>query len=92
MDKEDIKNLRHWHKLAYRRAKRAGFDIMCLYGAHGFGILQHFLSRRTNQRSDEYGGSLENRARLLNELLSDARDEVGDTCAVAVRLSLEEMA
>lgn len=91
MDKQDIKNLRHWHKLAYRRAKRAGFDIMCLYGAHGFGILQHFLSRRTNQRSDEYGGSLENRARLLKELLSDARDEVGDTCAVAVRLSLEEL-
>jgi dimethylamine/trimethylamine dehydrogenase len=91
MDKEDIRNLRHWHKLAYRRAKRAGFDIMCLYGAHGFGILQHFLSRRTNQRSDEYGGSLANRARLLKELLSDARDEVGDTCAVAVRLSLEEL-
>lgn len=92
MDKEDIRNLRHWHKLAYRRAKRAGYDIMCLYGAHGFGILQHFLSRRTNQRSDEYGGSLENRARLLKELLSDARDEVGDSCAVAVRLSLDEMA
>ncbi|MDO8353318.1 MAG: NAD(P)-binding protein [Aestuariivirga sp.] len=92
MDKEDIRNLRHWHKLAYRRAKRAGYDIMCLYGAHGFGILQHFLSRRTNQRTDEYGGSLENRARLLKELLSDARDEVGDSCAVAVRLSLDEMA
>ena len=92
MDKQDIKNLRHWHKLAYGRAKRAGYDIMCLYGAHGFGILQHFLSRRTNQRSDEYGGSLENRARLLKELLSDARDEVGDSCAVAVRLSLDEMA
>lgn len=92
MDKEDIRNLRHWHRLAYRRAKRAGYDIMCLYGAHGFGILQHFLSRRTNQRSDEYGGSLENRARLLKELLSDARDEVGDGCAVAVRLSLDEMA
>jgi dimethylamine/trimethylamine dehydrogenase len=92
MDKEDIRNLRHWHRLAYRRAKRAGYDIMCLYGAHGFGILQHFLSRRTNQRGDEYGGSLENRARLLKELLSDARDEVGDSCAVAVRLSLDEMA
>ncbi|MDP1702759.1 MAG: FAD-dependent oxidoreductase [Aestuariivirga sp.] len=92
MDKEDIRNLRHWHKLAYRRAKRAGYDIMCLYGAHGFGILQHFLSRRTNQRGDEYGGPLENRARLLKELLSDARDEVGDSCAVAVRLSLDEMA
>jgi dimethylamine/trimethylamine dehydrogenase len=92
MDKEDIRNLRHWHRLAYRRAKRAGYDILCLYGAHGFGILQHFLSRRTNQRADEYGGSLENRARLLKELLSDARDEAGDSCAVAVRLSLDEMA
>jgi dimethylamine/trimethylamine dehydrogenase len=91
MDKQDIRNLRHWHKLAYQRAKRAGYDILCLYGAHGFGIIQHFLSRRTNQRTDEYGGSLQNRARLLNELLSDARDEAGDTCAVAVRLSLEEL-
>ncbi|MFT3988245.1 FAD-dependent oxidoreductase [Aestuariivirga sp.] len=92
MDKEDIRNLRHWHKLAYRRAKRAGYDILCLYGAHGFGIVQHFLSPRTNQRTDEYGGSLENRSRLLKELISDARDEVGDTCAIAVRLSLDEMA
>jgi dimethylamine/trimethylamine dehydrogenase len=91
MDRQDIRNLRHWHKLAYRRAKRAGYDILCLYGAHGFGIIQHFLSRRTNQRTDEYGGSLQNRARLLSELLSDARDEAGDTCAVAVRLSLEEL-
>jgi dimethylamine/trimethylamine dehydrogenase len=91
MDKQDIRNLRHWHKLAYARAKRAGYDILCLYGAHGFGIIQHFLSRRTNQRTDEYGGSLQNRARLLNELLSDARDAVGDTCAVAVRLSLDEL-
>ena len=92
MDKEDIRNLRHWHKLAYRRAKRAGYDILCLYGAHGFGVIQHFLSPRTNQRTDEYGGSLENRSRLLKELISDARDEVGDTCAIAVRLSLDEMA
>jgi dimethylamine/trimethylamine dehydrogenase len=92
MDKQDIRDLRHWHKLAYRRAKRAGYDILCLYGAHGFGIIQHFLSPRTNQRTDEYGGSLENRSRLLKELLSDARDEVGDSCAVAVRLSLDEMA
>ncbi len=92
MDKEDIKNLRHWHKLAYRRAKQAGFDILCLYGAHGFGVIQHFLSPRINQRTDEYGGSLKNRARLMAELLADGRDEVGDTCAIAVRLSLDELA
>ncbi len=92
MDKQDIRNLRHWHKLAYKRAKRAGYDILCLYGAHGFGIIQHFLSLRTNKRTDEYGGSLENRSRLLKELISDARDEVGDSCAIAVRLSLDELA
>ena len=91
MDKQDIRNLRHWHKLAYKRAKQAGYDILCLYGAHGFGVIQHFLSPRTNQRTDEYGGSLENRSRLLQELISDARDAVGDTCAIAVRLSLDEM-
>jgi len=92
MDKEDIRNLREWHRQSYRRAKRAGFDILCLYGAHGFGVIQHFLSPRINQRTDEYGGSLKNRARLFAELVADARDEVGDTCAIAVRLSLDEMA
>jgi dimethylamine/trimethylamine dehydrogenase len=91
MDRQDIRNLRQWHKAAFKRAKQAGFDIVCLYGAHGFGILQHFLSRRTNQRSDEYGGSLANRARLMAELVGDARDTIGDTCAVALRLSLDEM-
>ncbi len=91
MDKEDIRNLRHWHRLAYKRAKRAGYDILCLYGAHGFGVIQHFLSQRTNQRTDEYGGSLTNRTRLLKELISDAKDCVGDSCAIAVRLSLDEM-
>lgn len=92
MDKQDIRNLRQWHREAYRRSRRAGFDILCLYGAHGFGVIQHFLSPRINQRTDEYGGSLRNRARLLAELVQDAREEVGDTCAIAVRLSLDEMA
>lgn len=91
MDKEDIRNLRHWHKLAYKRAKQAGYDVICLYGAHGFGVIQHFLSPRTNQRTDEYGGSLENRSRLFRELISDGKDVIGDTCAISVRLSLDEM-
>jgi dimethylamine/trimethylamine dehydrogenase len=90
MDKQDIRDLRRWHKAAYQRAKIAGFDIIELYGAHGFGVLQHFLSPLTNQRSDEYGGSLENRSRLFRELIEDARDSVGDTMAIAVRLSLHE--
>jgi len=90
MTKRDIKDLRDWHRLAVRRAKASGFDLICLYGAHGFGVIQHFLSTITNHRTDEYGGSLENRARLLCELVSDARDEVGDSCGITVRLSLDE--
>jgi len=91
MDREDIRNLRRWHRAASIRAKRAGFDLVYVYGAHGFGAVQHFLSRRTNQRSDEYGGSLENRARLLKELIADTKDAIGDSCAVPVRLLVDEM-
>ena len=92
MDGQDFKNLRAWHRAAFRRAKVAGFDLICLYAAHGFGIIQHFLSPRTNQRTDEYGGSLKNRSRLMRELLSDARDEIGDRCGVSIRLALDELA
>ena len=90
MDLEDIRDLRRWHRNAYKRAKEAGFDLVCLYGAHGFGIIQHFLSTATNQRSDDYGGSLENRSRLLRELVSEGKDAIGDSCGITLRLSLDE--
>lgn len=90
MTKRDIRDLRRWHRNAFKRAKTAGFDLVCLYGAHGFGIIQHFLSRATNQRNDEYGGSLENRSRLMRELIEEGRDAIGDTCAITLRLSLDE--
>lgn len=91
MDKSDIRDLRRWYRNAFRRSKAAGFDLICLYGAHGFGIIQHFLSPATNHRTDEYGGSLENRSRLMRELIEDARDEVGDTMGITIRLSLQEL-
>ncbi|MFC3180597.1 oxidoreductase [Cypionkella sinensis] len=90
LDKTDIKNLRRWFVNAAKRSKLAGFDLICLYGAHGFGIFQHFLSRATNQRSDEYGGSLENRSRFAREVIADMRDAVGDTMALTMRVSLDE--
>lgn len=90
MDKTDIRNLRRWFVNAAKRSKLAGFDLICLYGAHGFGIFQHFLSRATNQRSDEYGGSLENRSRFAREVIADMRDAVGDTMALTLRVSLDE--
>lgn len=91
MDREDLRNLRRWHRNAFLRAKRAGYDLVCLYGAHGHGIIQQFLSSVTNQRTDQYGGSLENRSRLLRELVAEAKDAIGDTCGVSLRLALEEL-
>ena len=90
MTKKDIRDLYRWHRNACLRAKTAGIDLICLYSAHGHGIIQHFLSRATNQRSDEYGGSLENRTRLMRELIEVCKDAVGDTCGITLRLSLDE--
>lgn len=91
MDKRDIAELRRWHRQAARRACEIGFDIVYAYCGHGLSLPFHFLSRRFNDRSDEYGGSLENRARLLRELLEDLHDEIGDRCAVALRFSIDEL-
>ncbi|MEE2774313.1 MAG: FAD-dependent oxidoreductase [Pseudomonadota bacterium] len=91
LDKDDIKNLRRWFVNAAKRCKTAGFDLICLYGAHGFGIFQHFLSTATNQRNDEYGGNLTNRARFVREVVEDIRDEVGDSMGITLRLSLDEI-
>ena len=90
MDRRDIANLRRWFVNAARRCRTAGFDLICLYGAHGFGIFQHFLSRATNQRTDEYGGSLEGRSRFVREVVADMREAVGDSMALTLRVSLDE--
>jgi len=91
MSKTDIKQFRKWHKDAAIRSKKAGFDIIYTYAGHGLSVLMHFLSRRFNDRSDEYGGCLENRARLLKEVLIDTKEAVGDTCAVALRIAVDEL-
>jgi dimethylamine/trimethylamine dehydrogenase len=91
MDRSDIRAFRRWHRAAVQRAKRAEADIVYVYAAHGFSLPMFFLSRRYNQRSDEYGGSLENRARLMRELIEDAKEAVGDRCAVAVRFALNDV-
>ena len=91
MDKEDIRNLRRWHRQAALRAKRAGFDIVYCYAGHGMSAAAQFILRRYNDRTDEYGGSLENRTRLLRELIQDTKEAIGDTCAVAVRFAVDEL-
>lgn len=90
VDKQDIRDIRRWFRNAARRSQAAGFDLMCLYGAHGFGIFQHFLSRATNQRTDEYGGSLENRGRFVREVVEELREETKGEMAITLRLSLHE--
>jgi len=88
MDRADIHELRRWHRNAALRAKQAEFDIVYVYATHGY-LLNHFLSPETNTRTDEYGGSLENRIRLVKEIIEDTKEAVGDRCAVAVRFSAD---
>ena len=90
MTRDDIDEFRSWHHAAAVRAREAGFDIVYVYAGHDYLPFQ-FLSPHHNQRDDEYGGSLENRARLLRELIEDTRQAVGDRCAVAVRLAVDEL-
>lgn len=91
MDLHDIREYRRWHREAAIRGKRAGMDIIYVYAGHDLSLAMHFLQRRRNQRTDEYGGSLENRVRLLREVLQDTKDAVGDTCGVAIRFATEEL-
>ena len=66
MDKADIRAFLRWQANAARRAKQAGFDIVYCYAGHGYLPFQ-FISPRWNRRSDEYGGAIANRARLLRD-------------------------
>ena len=88
MDKDDIRTLRRWHRNAAIRARDAGFDLVYVYATHGY-LLSHFLDPQTNTRSDEYGGSLTNRTRLIRELIAETKEAVGDRCAVAVRFAAD---
>jgi dimethylamine/trimethylamine dehydrogenase len=91
MNKADIRAYRRWHRDAALRARRAGFDIIYVYAGHSLSLAMHFLQARHNQRTDEYGGSLTNRVRLLRELIEDTKEAVGTACAVALRFAVDEV-
>jgi dimethylamine/trimethylamine dehydrogenase len=91
MTKSDIADMRFWHREAVKRSLKAEYDIVYVYAGHAIGGLHHFLSRRYNNRSDEYGGSIANRARLLQEILEDTREECDGKAAVACRISVDEL-
>ncbi len=90
MDGRDIQDVIRWQVAAAHRARRAGFDIIYIYAGMGY-LGYEFLLPEYNQRTDAYGGSLENRARFVRQLIEATKEAVGDSCGVALRVSLEEL-
>jgi 2,4-dienoyl-CoA reductase-like NADH-dependent reductase (Old Yellow Enzyme family)/NADPH-dependent 2,4-dienoyl-CoA reductase/sulfur reductase-like enzyme len=86
-----IEELIDRYAAACERAVKAGLDMVMIHGGHGW-MPALFASTMTNQRTDEYGGSLENRARFAIELLTEVRRRVGDKLAIEYRISAEELA
>lgn len=90
MDKADIAQMVEWFAAAALRAKQANFDAVEVHCAHNY-MIANFLSPFFNSRTDEYGGSYENRSRLLREVLTEVRRRVGPDYPVWVRLDAQEM-
>jgi dimethylamine/trimethylamine dehydrogenase len=88
---EDIARVMQMYEDAARRARDAGFDILYIHGAAGVFPV-HALSRHFNRRTDGYGGSFENRARFWVEALERLKKVAGDDCAVATRISIDDLA
>jgi 2,4-dienoyl-CoA reductase-like NADH-dependent reductase (Old Yellow Enzyme family) len=89
MSKPDIANIISAFTQAVVRAKQAGFDAIQLHAAHGF-LLSQFLSPALNQRTDEYGGTLEKRARLLLEVVRSVRKATGPAYPLLIKLNSED--
>jgi len=77
--------------LAAKRSVEAGFDAVEIHGAHGY-LLHQFLSPLSNDRDDEYGGSLENRARMLMEVITEIRKTIPEAMPIFLRLSATDYA
>lgn len=86
---EEVRELPALFTTAATRAVEAGFDFVEIHAAHGY-LLHQFLSPLSNQRSDGYGGSRENRTRLLLEVVSAVREVLPDGMPLLVRLSASE--
>jgi dimethylamine/trimethylamine dehydrogenase len=91
MDKADIRRLQGDYVKAAERARDAGFDIVNVHGAEAWSICSMFLMRHYNHRSDEYGGSFENRARFWLETLELVNEAVGDDCAITARHCIDSL-
>ena len=90
MSLEEINLIIESYAQAAYRCLKAGMDMIMVHGAHGH-VLSQFVSRKSNSRTDEYGGSFPNRARLAMSVLEAIRDKVGDKLAIEYRISADEM-
>ncbi|GGG54057.1 NADPH dehydrogenase NamA [Epilithonimonas arachidiradicis] len=88
---DEIKTLVEDFRKAAKRAVEAGFDVLEIHGAHGY-LIHQFLSPLSNTRTDEYGGSFENRARFLMEIVDAVNSEITENQALFVRISGTEYA
>lgn len=89
LDREDIEEIIAAHANVARRVMEAGFDMLELHGAHGY-LLSQFVSPLTNQRDDEYGGSLENRLRAPLAIIRAVRAVVGPDFPISYRFNAED--
>ena len=89
MTKEDILRIENSFAEAALRAKKAGFDGVEIHAAH-FYLVSEFLSPLYNKRNDEYGGSDENRARFLIEIIEKIREKVGKDYIVGIKINCED--
>ena len=88
LEKSDIRDILRFQSRAARRAVQAGFDIVYVYATHGY-LLSEFLDPKVNDRTDEYGGCVENRVRIVHELIDVTREATAGKCAVAARFSVD---
>ncbi|MDH3603084.1 MAG: NADH:flavin oxidoreductase [Candidatus Tectomicrobia bacterium] len=86
MDHSQINRMVQWFADGARRAREAGLDGVELHASHGY-LFTQFLSSAINDRKDEYGGSLENRARFLREVIAAIRKEVGEDFHLQVKMN-----
>ena len=89
MTKEDISHLIKSHGKAAGRVKQAGFDGVEIHAAHGY-LLSQFLCPHYNIRTDEYGGSIENRARIILQIYDEIRKTVGDDFPIFIKINSED--
>lgn len=89
LSREEINRLKKLFAGAARRAQQAGFDLVEIHGAHGY-LLNQFMSPLTNIRADEYGGSLEKRARFPLEVVEEVRKAVGKDFCIFYRLGADD--